>query len=91
MIAGRMNCHCFAGTVIDSSSGREPLTYLHGAGNIVPGLEKEMVGRAPGDKFDVVALAATSADNAWMLAKPDDRLDRGIVLYHRVVSGGTAV
>ncbi len=27
-----------AGEVIDSSSGREPLTYLHGAGNIVPGL-----------------------------------------------------
>ncbi|PKM14257.1 MAG: peptidylprolyl isomerase, partial [Gammaproteobacteria bacterium HGW-Gammaproteobacteria-2] len=29
-----------AGTVIDSSSGREPLAYLHGAGNIVPGLER---------------------------------------------------
>src|SRR4249919_3268013 len=43
-----------AGEVIDSSAGREPLTYLHGAGNIVPGLEKEMVGRQAGDKFDVV-------------------------------------
>jgi FKBP-type peptidyl-prolyl cis-trans isomerase SlyD len=43
-----------AGTVIDSSNGRAPLTYLHGAGNIVPGLEKEMVGRQPGDVFDVL-------------------------------------
>jgi len=43
-----------AGTVIDSSADREPLTYLHGAGNIVPGLEKEMNGRKPGDVFKVV-------------------------------------
>ncbi|MEO9077885.1 MAG: FKBP-type peptidyl-prolyl cis-trans isomerase, partial [Rhodanobacter sp.] len=26
--------------VIDSSEGRDPLTYLHGGGQIVPGLEK---------------------------------------------------
>ena len=43
-----------AGAVIDSSSGRDPLSYLHGVGNIVPGLEKAMAGRAAGDKFDVV-------------------------------------
>jgi FKBP-type peptidyl-prolyl cis-trans isomerase SlyD len=41
------------GEVLDSSSGREPLAYLHGAGNIVPGLEKAMAGRAVGDKFAV--------------------------------------
>ncbi|MDR5859334.1 peptidylprolyl isomerase [Halomonas eurihalina] len=40
-----------AGEVLDSSEGREPLTYLHGAGNIIPGLEKEMEGRAAGDKL----------------------------------------
>ncbi|MBC7656148.1 MAG: FKBP-type peptidyl-prolyl cis-trans isomerase, partial [Frankiaceae bacterium] len=32
------------GKVIDSSDGRAPLSYLQGAGNIVPGLEKEMAG-----------------------------------------------
>jgi len=44
------------GQVIDSSAGREPLTYLHGSGHIVPGLERQMEGRAAGDKFtaDVV-------------------------------------
>ncbi|WP_017460969.1 FKBP-type peptidyl-prolyl cis-trans isomerase [Dyella ginsengisoli] len=41
------------GTVIDSSAGREPLTYLHGVGQIVPGLEKEMAGRTVGDQFKV--------------------------------------
>ncbi|MDE2155773.1 MAG: peptidylprolyl isomerase [Xanthomonadaceae bacterium] len=39
------------GQVIDSSEGREPLTYLHGSGQIVPGLEKRMEGRRSGDKF----------------------------------------
>ena len=28
-----------AGAIIDSSKGNPPLPYLHGAGNIVPGLE----------------------------------------------------
>jgi FKBP-type peptidyl-prolyl cis-trans isomerase SlyD len=37
--------------VIDSSEGRDPLTYLHGSGQIVPGLEKQMEGRSVGDKF----------------------------------------
>jgi FKBP-type peptidyl-prolyl cis-trans isomerase SlyD len=39
------------GQVIDSSTGRDPLTYLHGNGHIVPGLEKQMEGRVVGDKF----------------------------------------
>ena len=42
-----------AGTVLDSSRGSEPLVYLHGAGNIVPGLEQAMAGRKPGDAFKV--------------------------------------
>jgi len=42
--------------VIDSSAGRDPLTYLHGGGQIVQGLEKHLEGRSAGDKFtaDVV-------------------------------------
>ena len=43
-----------AGAVLDSSSGGQPLAYLHGVGGIVPGLEKAMEGRQAGDKFDVV-------------------------------------
>ena len=39
------------GQVIDRSEGREALTYLHGSGQIVPGLEKQMEGRQSGDKF----------------------------------------
>ena len=42
-----------AGEVIDSSASGEPLAYLHGHGNIVPGLEKELTGRDAGDKISV--------------------------------------
>ncbi|HBG31966.1 MAG TPA: peptidylprolyl isomerase [Gammaproteobacteria bacterium] len=42
------------GNLIDSSSqSGEPLTYLHGAGNIVPGLEQALAGRSAGDSFNV--------------------------------------
>jgi FKBP-type peptidyl-prolyl cis-trans isomerase SlyD len=41
------------GNVIDSSRGRAPLVYLHGAGNIVPGLEKALEGKHEGDVIEV--------------------------------------
>lgn len=44
------------GEVLDSSSGREPLAYLHGNGGIIPGLEKELEGKVKGDKL--VAIIA---------------------------------
>lgn len=47
-----------AGETLDSSAGQEPMSYLHGAGNIVPGLEKEMEGKSIGDSFSVVVSAA---------------------------------
>ena len=47
-----------SGEVLDSSEGREPLTYLHGAGNIIPGLEKELEGRAAGDKLNATVTPA---------------------------------
>jgi FKBP-type peptidyl-prolyl cis-trans isomerase SlyD len=42
------------GEELDSSEGQEPLLYLHGAGNIVPGLEKVLEGKKVGDKLKVV-------------------------------------
>lgn len=41
------------GVVVDSSAGREPLVYLHGHRNIIPGLESALAGLAAGDDFDV--------------------------------------
>jgi FKBP-type peptidyl-prolyl cis-trans isomerase SlyD len=38
------------GSVIDSSEGAGPLAYLHGAGNIIPGLEDALLGKEAGDE-----------------------------------------
>jgi len=43
-----------AGDVLDSSSGGQPLAYLHGYKNIVVGLESDLVGKAVGDNFKSV-------------------------------------
>lgn len=42
------------GEVVDSSEGDEPLQYLHGYGQIIPGLEKALVGLTVGDSKTVV-------------------------------------
>ncbi len=42
-----------AGDVLDQSADGEPLTYLHGHGNLIPGLEKELAGKHTGDKLQV--------------------------------------
>lgn len=42
------------GEELDSSRGGEPLEYLQGAENIVPGLENALLGKNVGDKLTVV-------------------------------------
>lgn len=42
-----------SGEVLDSSSGREPLEYLHGHGNIISGLEKALEGAEVGHRSTV--------------------------------------
>jgi FKBP-type peptidyl-prolyl cis-trans isomerase SlyD len=42
-----------SGTVIDSSKGKEPMHYVHGKGQIIPGLEKELEGLPVGGEKKV--------------------------------------
>jgi FKBP-type peptidyl-prolyl cis-trans isomerase SlyD len=42
------------GTLLDSSQEVGPLTYLHGYGNLIPGLERALEGAEPGDKSDII-------------------------------------
>jgi FKBP-type peptidyl-prolyl cis-trans isomerase SlyD len=41
------------GEQLDSSHGEEPLSYLHGAGNIISGLEAALAGKTAGESFSV--------------------------------------
>lgn len=46
------------GEVLDSSKGREPLTYLHGHSNLIPGLENRIEGLAANAEVEVEVPAA---------------------------------
>lgn len=42
------------GDVMDSSEGKSPMVYLHGANNLIPGLESELTGKTTGASFNAV-------------------------------------
>ncbi len=42
-----------SGQVLDSSEGRDPLSFIQGAGQIIPGMEKALEGRTAGEEFNV--------------------------------------
>lgn len=46
------------GTTFDSSSGRDPLAFELGAGQLIPGLEREIEGMAVGESKRVEVPAA---------------------------------
>lgn len=41
------------GVLVDTSEGNEPLAYLHGHKNIIPGLENALVGKGTEDELSV--------------------------------------
>ncbi|HNN60105.1 MAG TPA: FKBP-type peptidyl-prolyl cis-trans isomerase, partial [Leptospiraceae bacterium] len=41
------------GNIIDSSRGGEPLAYIQGVGNLIPGLESALEGGSKGDRLSV--------------------------------------
>ena len=46
------------GEILDQSEAGDALAYLHGHGQIVPGLEKALTGRTPGDEFETTVAPA---------------------------------
>jgi FKBP-type peptidyl-prolyl cis-trans isomerase SlyD len=67
------------GEVLDSSINDEALVYLHGTGNIIPGLEDAMNGKAVGDKFKV----RIAAEDAY-----GEQSDEMIQVIHREMFEG---
>ncbi|MCF8240868.1 MAG: peptidylprolyl isomerase [Melioribacteraceae bacterium] len=46
------------GEVLDTSEGKDPLNYIQGKQNIIPGLEKALEGKTTGDKINVTVQPA---------------------------------
>ena len=84
------------GQVVETSSGKGPIEYLHGAGQILPALERALEGLGEGEQaaFSIEAGDAYGErkdDNVVSLPKtlfPSDvQLEKGLCLYARA-SGG---
>ena len=41
------------GKVLDSSIGQDPLTFIQGIGNLIPGMEEGLEGKGKGEKFKI--------------------------------------
>ena len=64
--------------VLDSSEGGEPLTYLHGGGNIIPGLESALEGKRAGESMNVRVAAAEAygeRDDALVQSVPREMFE----------------
>jgi len=85
------------GEVLDSSIGDDALVYLHGTGNIIPGLEDALQGKAVGDKFNVriAAKDAYGEQNDEMIQVIPRAMFEGIdeievgMQFHADVSSGS--
>ncbi len=56
-----------SGTELETSRGSDASAYLHGANNIIAGLEAAMTGKAAGDVFS----ATVAPEDAYGMPKPD--------------------
>jgi FKBP-type peptidyl-prolyl cis-trans isomerase SlyD len=68
------------GEVLDSSKDEEPLTYIHGSGSIIPGLENALHGKSAGDALQVTIPPADGygdRDEELVQAVPRDRFPGG--------------
>ncbi|MFY9489011.1 MAG: hypothetical protein WAP35_10005 [Solirubrobacterales bacterium] len=74
--------------VFAAATGREAESIVHFDGDA---WSREVVDYPVGaeDDFEIIALGATGADNAWLLARVDETLGRGVVLLRRSIVAGT--
>jgi FKBP-type peptidyl-prolyl cis-trans isomerase SlyD len=71
------------GRLLDQSDARDPLVYLHGASQIVPGLEVALEGLKVGDKKSVIVSAAEGygeKDPALQLVVPRAQFPKDVEL-----------
>ncbi|MFD2609844.1 peptidylprolyl isomerase [Deinococcus taklimakanensis] len=82
------------GELIDQSEENDPLTYLHGHSNIIPGLERALEGKAAGDRVQVTVqpedgYGPRDEDNSEDLDREDfdDDIEIGATYYAQSEDG----
>jgi FKBP-type peptidyl-prolyl cis-trans isomerase SlyD len=81
--------------ILDSSSDAEPLVYLHGYGNIIPGLEQAMEGKTSGDSFKITVPAVEAygeRDDKLIITLPlsrfgDEKVEEGMEFQAQTPEG----
>ncbi len=65
------------GDIIDSSSGKEALVYLHGSKALIPGLERELADKMIGDRIEVTV----QPEDGYGLVDPEliQQVDRSVL------------
>ena len=69
------------GVVMDSTQGKEPFHYVHGAGQVIPGLERQLAGLHIGDAKEVTVKPEEGygrVDPAAMIEVPKTQLPRDV-------------
>ena len=66
------------GETLDSSDGGDAMSYLHGADNIVPGLENELTGKVVGDNSTLLSSRRTATASAKGLRLKRSRSPRSL-------------
>lgn len=70
-----------AGDELETSRGSDPSAYLHGANNIIPGLEQAMAGKSAGDVFS----ATVAPEDAY--GQPDPERQQRVPVKHLLFKG----
>ena len=66
------------GKVIDSSEGRDPLAYIQGIGNLIPGVENALEGKSSGERVEITVPPETGygvRDDSLMLTIERSKFD----------------
>ena len=66
-----------SGAVLDTSEGREPLSYIQGTGNLIPGVENALEGKGSGERVEVTVPPETGygvRDDSLLLKIERDKL-----------------
>ena len=64
------------GQLLDTSDGREPLSYIQGAGNLIPGVENALEGKSSGERVEVTVPPETGygvRDDSLVLSVQGDK------------------
>ena len=85
------------GEVIDSNKGDAPLQFIEGKGEIIPGLEKEVVKMEEGDEKEIVVKANEAygeRNEEWIETLPKEQfegieLQKNMTLYGQSQDGQT--